>query len=115
MSLRLVPDLPDPASKPLPPKWDGTPVAWMTWEPAPHVIICRESEADSGCTGCGYAGPGWQTRPNHTKVPLDLRGLRVDRCANCLHDQVIDITTWQVWDLDPLDYGPEGSRDWSAL
>ena len=106
MTLRLVPDLPDPVSKPLPPKWDGLPIFWSRWYPSPHVFSCPPEPSD-GCPECGFKGAGWHATEG-------VVGLRVERCALCLHDKVVDLHSFEVWDLDPLDYGPDGSRDWSA-
>lgn len=120
MTLRLVPDLPDPVSKPLPPKWDGLPIFWSRWYPSPHVFSCPPEPSD-GCPECGFKGAGWHATAGTTLRTYHAAGrsertisLRAERCAMCLFDQVIDLDTFETWDLDPLDYGPDGSRDWST-
>jgi hypothetical protein len=40
-----------------------------------------------------------------------LRDIYAARCRHCGHDVVTDTRTDERWDLEPEDYGPEGSTE----
>jgi len=92
----------------LPPLWDGAPVTWGPWKDAP-VTTWRfhASVAERACTSCGLID-------GREKVNLGvvdgLWRLLAYRCE-CGHDVVFNHETGEAWDLDPSDYGPEGSVD----
>ena len=103
----------------LPPKWDGHPVQWSTWE-RDSVFICPPPKPEP-CPACGRTGTPFVAtrtvavqgvahifgrRSGRTVTPLTLR-LRATRCPHCRFDQVWDGE--RLWDLDYTDYGDEGS------
>ena len=124
--------------RPLPVAWDGRPLEWLPWEPAPLVFICDRSKRKHGlshpsCSACGSTRPGLTASalrhpiasdveqgeylrrhrngmPVYAQEPMPAyRDLHASRCLDCGHDTVVDLRSGEVWDLDPSDYGPEGS------
>lgn len=87
----------------LPPKWDGRPVIWdEVWDEAPRLFICPPPKDQHTCN-CGSTwSPLMKTGRTSTSM------LRVMRCADCHADTIID-PEGKWWDLDPDDYGFEGS------
>jgi hypothetical protein len=123
----------------LPPLWDGASVDWSDWEDTPHSSMVFHAPAPLfACTGCGWIpdtelraigrvhpepgetftvhktvpskrvpGSSWDRK---TEVPAwPIARLSVKRCTGCGLDQVTDIETGEVWDLDPSDYTDTGS------
>lgn len=87
----------------LPPKWDGHAVTWEeAWEETPIPFICPPPKDQRTCD-CGSTWPPLM-KTGHTSISR----LRVMRCADCHTDTIID-PEGKWWDLDPDDYGPEGS------
>lgn len=125
----------------LPPLWDGRRVDWSPWRESGHGSLMFHAPADEfACTGCGWIPDtrllaiGWvhpepgetftvykTVRSKHvqgaswerkTEVPAwTIARLSVLRCTGCGLDEVTDIDTGEVWDLDASDYTDEGS--WS--
>lgn len=115
----------------LPPKWDGVPVTWGEPHAVGATFICPPPKEPEACTECGqlavdgadtYLGrvPGEPVQPFWTRnrygQPVKKPGwdvlepaLLATRCLGCGHDQVVDLRTNEVWDLDDTDYGEEGS------
>lgn len=130
MTLKLLPARPD-----LPPLWDGIPVEWSEWSQARSTLILHVPPESMACDQCGVVDESmvnWGKRPPETptftgtrtkttkksgrkydvvcEVPAwDIRDIYAARCRHCGHDQVTDLRTDEVWDLDESDYAPEGS------
>lgn len=107
---------------PLPPKWDGVLIEWGTWEPEMRMFICPPPKPEP-CPECGLIRPKAFTQGKRVPGPRGLRdrgplallyrqALHAYRCTGCGHDQVYDVETDQLSDLDMTDYGPDGS--WSV-
>jgi len=103
----------------LPPAWDGHHVEWEGWTDQPPIFLCGRGAAAARrevCPACGSTAPSvrnvghynlgrdWRTGYERTRRLVALR------CPDCMHDQVWETwkNTW--WDLDPSDYGDDGSR-----
>lgn len=115
----------------LPPLWDGRRVDWSPWVEEPHTtLIFHRPAHEFACTGCGWIRdtdlhatgrlhpePGAtftvlpHPRARHTtEVPAwPVVRLAVRRCTGCGLDEVTDIETGEVWDLEPSDYTDAGS------
>jgi hypothetical protein len=115
----------------LPPLWDGRRVDWSAWEELGHTSLVFHAPADEfACTGCGWIAdtelravgrvhpePGAtftvlpHARARHEiEVPAwPVARLSVLRCAGCGLDEVTDMETGEVWDLEPSDYTDAGS------
>lgn len=131
MALTRVPTLADRLGRDLPVAWDGEPIRWG--EPMAYgaIFVCPPPRVPDACTSCGalaadgadlYTGrlrgpdqePYW-TRDSFgraVKKPgweVWLPRLLLRRCLSCGHDQVSDLESGEVWDLDPSDYGETGS------
>ena len=100
----------------LPPLWDDNPVTWGPWQVivsswrfhAPlDAQVCRSCGSLAARASCS----GLVRHP--LAAPLDefAHRLLVERCTDCGHDTVYDLLTDQSWDLNPSDYGDEGSVD----
>lgn len=116
-----------PREHDLPPRWDGMPVVWGGWDDTGHAFVCPPAKPDS-CDRCASTRPRllnvgriWndpETAPTATG-PVRLNGRRpigtiaAFRCPGCGHDRVLDHEN-QAWDLDPTDYGEDGSWDITA-
>jgi hypothetical protein len=120
----------------LPPLWDGRRVHWTDWAAEwPTTMVFHGAEEDA-CTDCGWIpdrvlyatgrvdpaeGETFTVYvPRHTRSgriydkPVQrpawgISRLHARRCAGCGLDQVTDMETWQVWDLEPADYTDAGS------
>lgn len=98
----------------LPPKWDGAPMQWGQWDEM-AAVICAKVRPEP-CERCGStARRGSSTgtvRPTRTGPVINLhhRRLHALRCPDCLHDTVWDPGNDEWWDLDPTDYGDDGSN-----
>lgn len=93
----------------LPPRWDGDPVEWAEWAPAPHVFICdrsRRKPTFNQCAACKSAQPRAMAIG---VIPRTLNRLTAFRCPDCGQDTIIDLDGDDAWVLDFTDYGPEGS------
>ena len=104
----------------LPPLWDGRPVQWSAWTDegglAGRTTLVFHVPSDHwACTGCGWIRdtdlravgtllPGNGVADLYPHVRLVVR-----RCPGCHLDQVSDLDTGEVWDLDDNDYGDAGS------
>ncbi|GAB3166725.1 hypothetical protein GCM10027059_26130 [Myceligenerans halotolerans] len=121
----------------LPPLWDGRRVEWTPWRDEPHTSMVFHAPAhEFACTGCGWIrdaelravgklhrAPGEtfttpverRTRSGHRysvniEVPArPVARLHVRRCPGCGLDEVTDIDTGEVWDLEESDYTDAGS------
>lgn len=90
----------------LPPRWDGKDVTWGDWQGPLPVFICPPpSLADTCCKACGSIGHNVHNRGYIEQ----LLALYAFRCTDCKHDQVLEIETNELWDLDHTDYGADGS------
>lgn len=133
-----MPDLLHDLDRPLPVAWDGRPLEWSPWAQSSLVFICDRSKRKNGlthptCSACGSQRPALTSVALRSPLPTDTipgevlrihrngepvhaqepapayRDLHASRCLDCGHDSVVDIRTGEAWDLDPSDYGPEGS------
>lgn len=108
----------------LPPLWDGRRVDWSEWKEVDPGSLAFHSPADAfACTGCGWIPdaqlravgrvhpkPGATFTVHETEVPAwPVAVLAARRCTGCGLDQVTDLDTGEVWDLDPSDYTDAGS------
>ena len=123
----------------LPPRWDGHAVVWKPWETPIAMQICPPPRADVCGRPAVRHGQPQQSRvvglvanstvlthadyaaeearrdalPELIRHKIKRRWWRrlvATRCHWCDHDQVTDLHTREVWDLDHTDYGPNGSR-----
>jgi hypothetical protein len=99
----------------LPPQWDGQAVEWGAWT-APRTTLALHLPADQlACDKCGVLDEREQARgfivqPPGSITRMYARGaLYAARCRHCGHDTITDLDTGEVWDLEPEDYGPQGS------
>lgn len=90
----------------LPAKWDGLPVQWDGWQEP--LIFCPPLP-ETACLACGMAVPKSANRGVRRTQLGSLPALHAFRCQNCGHDQVNELGSDVVWDLDSSDYGTEGS------
>lgn len=131
MTLTALPSLHD-----LPPAWDGRPVTWGPWRETRTSLVFHTSPQDQACTACGLIGEpdiALGTVPPDPGETVDVPNIRTlrsgrtyqsgmkaipawpvvclvaFRCTGCGHDTVLDQRTDETWDLDPDDYGPDGS------
>lgn len=109
----------------LPPKWDGHPVEWEGWRHLDSPIICPPPKDLGTCARCGSLTPLLHN-VGMRRIAYDDNVIRVGvarqlpretkaaltalRCPDCLHDTVVDLWLGEVWDLDPTDYGDQGSN-----
>lgn len=126
-----------PTTNDLPPKWDGVPVTWgewidtrssLDWHLPVTELACGQCGGLSGrmvCLGIRPPAEGatmTAEREKRTKsgyiytatveVPAwPIIDLHAFRCRDCGHDTVHDERTDEHWDLDPDDYGDEGSTE----
>lgn len=100
------------AVRPLPVAWDGVPIEWLPWTAHLDVRICPPPKPHADpCPSCRLDRPRIHARGvrvgNEGIRPLFLPPMYAYRCTHCGHDQIhVDSETW---DLDPTDYGPDGS------
>lgn len=107
----------------LPPKWDERRVEWDGWEPTPYTTYELHAGVEP-CPACQLVFPTLSTvgtvhrrtttedGRNGNVIALQrgpLRDLYARRCLNCNIDQVYQMSTGQLWQLDSRDYGDEGS------
>lgn len=101
----------------LPPRWDGHAVTWTGWTEPPVVHMCGRGAAVLSrhvCVACGSVTPTVMNTGRYfvrsmRSGRINGRRITVFRCPDCRHDMVRDYDrAW--WDLDPSDYGDEGSR-----
>ena len=121
----------------LPVSWDGVPVTWRPWSDARSTLAYHASDEELACEQCGLIDEPITTsglrpaldratraelRTRHTRsghpytVAVDVPttpvyDLHTFRCRGCGHDTVLDDRTGELWDLEPDDYGPDGSTD----
>lgn len=107
-----------PTTNDLPPKWDGVPVTWRGWQVFESSMDFHLTLDQLACDKCGGLGEGTLintgTRPNTEPEeggPTQLRNITAFRCPHCGHDSIWDMATDLHWDLDPNDYGDEGSTE----
>lgn len=101
-----------------------------------RVFICPRPPKPECCGACGSLTPAVHARgyvarvpavshdrirevdaararlpikARHHVAPKALLRLFAFRCPDCRHDVVHDITTDEMWDLEPSDYGDVGS------
>lgn len=126
-------------AKPLPIAWDGHLVRWEQQPDLGILRMCVvddghpvEPHLPEHCAACGVvtARRHWvgivhplpgdlmttecTTRSGRTYLAdrparVPERRLHLSRCPECGHDTVWDARTDLVWDLEPDDYGPDGS------
>lgn len=124
----------------LPPRWDDYRVEWDGWNtgavgfvcpPPKHepCTVCRSLAEPAVNHGNAWSRPGeyrpyakprdyGQVRANAAadRDGVILASLWASRCPACGHDTVtvFGTTYWpaepETWDLDPSDYGDEGSH-----
>lgn len=102
-----------PADHDLPPSWDGVSIEWWGWGTSDTSLEYHLPLDQLACTHCGGLGGArinWGSR-HEPKEDRQIRSLWAARCQDCGHDQVHDILTKEHWDLDPDDYGDEGSTE----
>lgn len=100
----------------LPPLWDGRTVQWSAWEDQRLPTLVFHVPADHwACTGCGWIRDT-ELRAIGTLMPGSVADtawptvrLVVRRCPGCHLDEVTDISTGEVWDLEEHDYADAGS------
>lgn len=100
----------------LPPLWDGRVVQWSDWTDFPLGSLVFHVPSDHwACTGCGWIRES-ELRNVGTLMPDSIADtawpvvrLLVRRCPGCHLDQVTDIISGDVWDLDATDYTAAGS------
>jgi hypothetical protein len=102
----------------LPPLWDGQAVQWPPWTDEGGFagrgsLVFHVTDDQWACTGCGWIRDT-DMRAVGTLMPdgatgFPRRRFLVRRCPGCRLDQVTDISTGEVWDLDETDYGDTGS------
>lgn len=101
-----------PESNDLPPLWDGVPVSWggwsLAWSSLNYHLPLHELVCDK-CGGLGDMGINWGMRP--AEDGTQCRDIVAARCQDCGHDTVTDHRTKETWELDPDDYGDEGSTE----
>jgi hypothetical protein len=114
-----MPDRPDRAHD-LPPLWDGRAVQWSQWTDqdaySTYGILRFHAPADHwACTGCGWIRDR-ELRAVGTLMPASVAEtawpvvrLVVRRCPGCHLDEVTDLHTGEVWDLQDADYTDAGS------
>lgn len=111
---------PDPAAADrahdLPPLWDGRVVQWSPWSDQGMGSLVFHVPADHwACTGCGWIrdtelrAVGTLMPPGGVTDLFPVVRLIVRRCLGCQLDQVTDIHTGDVWDLEDGDYTDSGS------
>jgi hypothetical protein len=100
----------------LPPLWDGRVVQWSPWVDQQMGSLVFHVPADHwACTGCGWIrdtelrAVGTLMPPGGVIVMYPVVRLLVRRCPGCHLDQVSDIVTGDVWDLEGRDYTDAGS------
>lgn len=120
----------------LPPRWDGLAVVWDGWHPQLPAFICPPPKLPDCCRRCGSITQAVINRGRVARVPAvthdaieaaddrrdrlptgerhrikakALLRLYAFRCPDCKHDQVLDIDSNELWDLDDTDYGDDGS------
>lgn len=103
-----------PTTNDLPPKWDGVPITWHGWTSLQSSIDWHLPLDQLACDKCGGLGEGtlinWGSRTVDGH-PTRIRDIWAARCPHCGHDTVHDARTNEHWDLDPDDYGDEGSTE----
>jgi hypothetical protein len=132
VKVRALPTLHD-----LPPLWDGRRVEWKGWTSDASTLGWHGRPQT--CEVCGHVGdrainlglvfphPGeTMTEPktvrskrvkgreyvrNVTVLARPIYWLTAFRCSSCHLDTVWDRRTDEWWDLDPSDYGDDGSTD----
>lgn len=107
----------------MPVAWDGTPVTWTPWTPAPTLCINTGLYDEVGeplgttstCDHCHLHTERWTCRGtlatrggNVLRIP-GTGVLSATRCGRCGGTSVYSLDTDQAWDLDDSDYGPTGS------
>lgn len=100
----------------LPPLWDGRAVQWSPWSEQGWTTLVFHVPADHfACTGCGWIrntelrAVGTLMPPGGVIEMYPVVRLVVRRCPGCHLDQVTDIHTGDVWDLEDRDYTEAGS------
>ncbi len=100
---------PAPQTHDLPPAWDGVPVTWTDWELQPDTTMRFHDVAGDGlCAKCGTLGRQLTCRGTTDVHPGVIRFV-TNRCLHCGHDVVLDLHDDTFYDLEPTDYGPDGS------
>jgi hypothetical protein len=101
-----------PAQNDLPPFWDGAPVTWHGWKQIETTLDWHLPLDHVACEQCGGLGGGTLINPGTRPVDgTASRNIHAFRCPHCGRDTVWDMATDERWDLDPDDYGNEGSTE----
>lgn len=105
----------------LPPLWDGDPVTWDAWHSGASSLDFHVPLADLACHHCGLLGSrqiAHGTIHHHPSVTGRIENVAVlfaFRCPGCLHDEVWDRRTDDMWEVDEDDYLAAGSTVREAL
>lgn len=101
-----------PSGHDLPTFWDGVPVTWNGWKLVETTLDWHLPLDQVACAQCGGLGGGTLINTGLRPTPDGpIRDLNAFRCPHCGHDSVWDMTSDEHWDLDPDDYGPDGSTE----
>lgn len=96
----------------LPPAWDGVPVTWRPWQTGRSTLVFHVRNAELACRACGLLDEDL-TAVGIIDLDIPRNGwrprLHAHRCRGCGRDQVHDLDTDEMWDLDATDYGDAGS------
>lgn len=116
MTLHALPTMHD-----LPPLWDGDPVTWDAWHSGASSMDFHAPLAELACRHCGLLEARQIATGviHHHQGPTGRieheRALFAFRCPGCLHDEVWDRRTDEMWVLDETDYLASGSTVNGAL
>lgn len=98
----------------LPPMWDGHRVEWEGWTTGPTMFLCPPPKREC-CPACGAIVSAVTNRGVY-RFLRERSGrwahctLLAFRCPDCRTDRVLDVSSGEWWNLEPEDYGDDGSR-----
>lgn len=111
----------------LPPMWDDRAAVWDDWTREPWTSASFHIPIGAfACRRCGVVDQKWSAKGvvavlpsiTHSQIRAAQAARKVGKYAlvrlyatrcHCGHDTVLDFETNDLWDLDPDDYGPQGS------
>ncbi|AYN57678.1 hypothetical protein PBI_KEPLER_30 [Arthrobacter phage Kepler] len=99
----------------LPRKWDGVELEWHGWQDQRTTLAYHLPVDQLACQQCGAVDEPLTNRGRrqfrHGVLAISgSSSLHASRCRHCSHDVVTDMDTEESWDLEPEDYGPDGSN-----